>query len=197
MSRVIHCLPFHKSGTIWFWFSLSCLRWFYFQQFVLSTSQTVHPPPLCSLSVFILFDRDELWDLYKDFFHQRLLQGHLRICLFGPVPSANGKGKKESPYWTSSRTTVTNWAVYYFKLYWISSRFHEMLYQLYLLRTSISHHSEYGGKETSLHLFKLTSTFYCLVGWDNMDTSCPRLAVTRFQPIFMVSSLYIYIYIYI
>ncbi|KAL3572887.1 hypothetical protein D5086_026791 [Populus alba] len=42
--------------------------------------------------------RDELWDLYKDFFHQRLLQGHLRICLFGPIPSAKGKefkGKKE------------------------------------------------------------------------------------------------------
>ncbi|PNT04986.1 hypothetical protein POPTR_014G150100v4 [Populus trichocarpa] len=42
--------------------------------------------------------RDEFWDLYKDFFHQRLLQGHLRICLFGPIPSANGKefkGKKE------------------------------------------------------------------------------------------------------
>lgn len=42
--------------------------------------------------------RDEFWDLYKDFFHQRLLQGHLRICLLGPIPSANGKefkGKKE------------------------------------------------------------------------------------------------------
>ncbi|KAJ6973225.1 protein CMSS1 [Populus alba x Populus x berolinensis] len=65
--------------------------------------------------------RDELWDLYKDFFHQRLLQGHLRICLFGPIPSAKGKefkGKKEE--------SLQN------------NRFHEMLYQLYLLSTQNS-----------------------------------------------------------
>ncbi|KAF7133448.1 hypothetical protein RHSIM_Rhsim09G0036800 [Rhododendron simsii] len=30
--------------------------------------------------------RDELWDLYKCYLHPRLLQGDLRICLYGPVP---------------------------------------------------------------------------------------------------------------
>ncbi|XP_050220590.1 uncharacterized protein LOC126670906 [Mercurialis annua] len=41
--------------------------------------------------------RDEFWDLYKNYFHQRLLQGDLRICLFGPLPNGNilrGKKKK-------------------------------------------------------------------------------------------------------
>lgn len=28
--------------------------------------------------------RDEFWDLYKLYFHQRLAQGNLRICLYGP-----------------------------------------------------------------------------------------------------------------
>ncbi|XP_038710009.1 uncharacterized protein C3orf26 homolog isoform X2 [Tripterygium wilfordii] len=36
--------------------------------------------------------RDEFWDLYKNYFHQRLLQGDLRICLFGPTTS-DGKFK--------------------------------------------------------------------------------------------------------
>ncbi|KAJ6723667.1 PROTEIN CMSS1 [Salix koriyanagi] len=43
--------------------------------------------------------RDEFWDLYKGFFHQRLLEGHLRICLFGPTPNAGSKeftAKKKS-----------------------------------------------------------------------------------------------------
>ncbi|CAK7348940.1 unnamed protein product [Dovyalis caffra] len=42
--------------------------------------------------------RDEFWDLYKGYFHQRLLQGDLRICLFGPIQNANVKefkGKKK------------------------------------------------------------------------------------------------------
>ncbi|KAJ4723030.1 Protein CMSS1 [Melia azedarach] len=39
--------------------------------------------------------RDEFWDLYKNYFHQRLLQGNLRICLYGPIPNGNEfKGKR-------------------------------------------------------------------------------------------------------
>lgn len=30
--------------------------------------------------------RDEFWDLYKSHFHQRLVQGDLRICLYGSIP---------------------------------------------------------------------------------------------------------------
>ncbi|KAK9288880.1 hypothetical protein L1049_017346 [Liquidambar formosana] len=30
--------------------------------------------------------RDEFWDLYKSFFHQRVVRGDLRICLYGAVP---------------------------------------------------------------------------------------------------------------
>ncbi|XP_071724249.1 uncharacterized protein [Rutidosis leptorrhynchoides] len=42
--------------------------------------------------------RDEFWDLYKTCFHQRLMQGDLRICLHGPIPSSNAfKGKKKKP----------------------------------------------------------------------------------------------------
>ncbi|KAH0882171.1 hypothetical protein HID58_058267 [Brassica napus] len=32
--------------------------------------------------------RDEFWDLYKTCFHQRVLEGNLRICLYGPMPAA-------------------------------------------------------------------------------------------------------------
>ncbi|CAG7873843.1 unnamed protein product [Brassica rapa] len=32
--------------------------------------------------------RDEFWDLYKTCFHQRVLEGSLRICLYGPMPAA-------------------------------------------------------------------------------------------------------------
>ncbi|GAV58954.1 hypothetical protein CFOL_v3_02487 [Cephalotus follicularis] len=43
--------------------------------------------------------RDEFWDLYKNCFHRRIMQGDLRICLYGPIP--NGKefegGKKGAP----------------------------------------------------------------------------------------------------
>ncbi|KAG8644272.1 protein CMS1 [Manihot esculenta] len=41
--------------------------------------------------------RDEFWDLYKNYLHQPLLRGDLRICLFGPLPNGNvvrGKRKK-------------------------------------------------------------------------------------------------------
>ncbi|OMP07485.1 hypothetical protein COLO4_07298 [Corchorus olitorius] len=39
--------------------------------------------------------RDEFWDLYKNYFHQRVVQGDLRICLYGPIPDGNEfKGKK-------------------------------------------------------------------------------------------------------
>lgn len=33
-----------------------------------------------------LNNRDEFWDLYKCYFHQRVLEGDLRICLYGPIP---------------------------------------------------------------------------------------------------------------
>ncbi|KAK2975423.1 hypothetical protein RJ640_014004 [Escallonia rubra] len=29
--------------------------------------------------------RDEFWTLYKSYFHQRLVEGDVRICLYGPV----------------------------------------------------------------------------------------------------------------
>lgn len=39
--------------------------------------------------------RDEFWDLYRTYFHQRLLHGDLKLCLFGPIPAGNVlKGKK-------------------------------------------------------------------------------------------------------
>ncbi|OWM67660.1 hypothetical protein CDL15_Pgr024745 [Punica granatum] len=31
--------------------------------------------------------RDEFWDLYKNYFHQRLLDGNTKICLYGPIQS--------------------------------------------------------------------------------------------------------------
>ncbi|TYH49712.1 hypothetical protein ES332_D10G155000v1 [Gossypium tomentosum] len=33
--------------------------------------------------------RDEFWDLYKNYFHQQLVKGDLRICLYGPIPNGN------------------------------------------------------------------------------------------------------------
>ncbi|GMI92934.1 hypothetical protein HRI_002962700 [Hibiscus trionum] len=33
--------------------------------------------------------RDEFWDLYKNYFHQQVVQCDLRICLYGPIPSGN------------------------------------------------------------------------------------------------------------
>ncbi|KAK1379525.1 P-loop containing nucleoside triphosphate hydrolase, Protein Cms1 [Heracleum sosnowskyi] len=37
--------------------------------------------------------RDEFWELYKCYFHQRVVDGDLRICLYGPIPVIY-KGKK-------------------------------------------------------------------------------------------------------
>ncbi|XP_022722410.1 uncharacterized protein LOC111279684 isoform X4 [Durio zibethinus] len=33
--------------------------------------------------------RDEFWDLYKNYFHQQVVQGDLRICLYGPIPNGH------------------------------------------------------------------------------------------------------------
>lgn len=38
--------------------------------------------------------RDEFWELYTTHFHQRLLDGSLRICLYGPVDANKFKRKK-------------------------------------------------------------------------------------------------------
>ncbi|XP_075662461.1 uncharacterized protein LOC142631967 isoform X1 [Castanea sativa] len=55
-------------------------------------------PDVKGYSLFTLPQvRDEFWDLYKNYFHRRLLEGDLRICLYGPLPSGNEfKGKKSS-----------------------------------------------------------------------------------------------------
>ncbi|KAI6699231.1 hypothetical protein NL676_019350 [Syzygium grande] len=38
--------------------------------------------------------RDEFWDLYKNYFHERVVKGNLQICLFGPINIKNEiKGK--------------------------------------------------------------------------------------------------------
>lgn len=34
--------------------------------------------------------REEFWDLYKSYIHQRLLEGGLRICLYGQIPAIPG-----------------------------------------------------------------------------------------------------------
>ncbi|KAF3457384.1 hypothetical protein FNV43_RR02041 [Rhamnella rubrinervis] len=54
-------------------------------------------PDVKGYSLFTLPQvRDEFWDLYKNYFHQRLLQGALRLCLYGPLPNGTGsKGKKK------------------------------------------------------------------------------------------------------
>ncbi|KAM1797646.1 hypothetical protein ACFX12_031804 [Malus domestica] len=42
--------------------------------------------------------RDEFWDLYKNYFHDRLQQGSLRLGLYGPLTSGKElKGKKRGP----------------------------------------------------------------------------------------------------
>lgn len=41
--------------------------------------------------------RDEFWDLYKTYFHHRLLQRDLRISLYGPIPNGNEfKGRRKN-----------------------------------------------------------------------------------------------------
>ncbi|KAF8077359.1 hypothetical protein N665_1043s0004 [Sinapis alba] len=46
--------------------------------------------------------RDEFWDLYKTCFHQRVLEGSLRICLYGPKPAApklkNNKKQRQNQH---------------------------------------------------------------------------------------------------
>ncbi|ESQ53039.1 hypothetical protein EUTSA_v10017033mg [Eutrema salsugineum] len=46
--------------------------------------------------------RDEFWDLYKNCFHQKVLEGSLRICLYGPKPSApkvkNNKKQRQNQH---------------------------------------------------------------------------------------------------
>ncbi|KAF9610094.1 hypothetical protein IFM89_019934 [Coptis chinensis] len=34
---------------------------------------------------------DEFWDLYKSHFHHLMVQGDLRICLYGPISCASDK----------------------------------------------------------------------------------------------------------
>lgn len=38
-------------------------------------------------------NRDEFWELYKCYFHQKVVEGDLRICLYGQLPVIY-KGKK-------------------------------------------------------------------------------------------------------
>ncbi|GAB4834986.1 hypothetical protein Ancab_033253 [Ancistrocladus abbreviatus] len=38
--------------------------------------------------------RDEFWDLYKNYFHQRLVQGGLRVCFYGPLPIGSQPSNK-------------------------------------------------------------------------------------------------------
>ncbi|KAJ0258422.1 U3 containing 90S pre-ribosomal complex subunit [Hirschfeldia incana] len=46
--------------------------------------------------------RDEFWDLYKTCFHQRVLEGSLRICLYGPKQAApklkNNKKQRQTQH---------------------------------------------------------------------------------------------------
>ena len=65
-----------------------------------------------------LFGRDEFWDLYKNYFHQRLLEGDLRICLYGPLPSGNEfKGKKST--WGMIMYKLSQmWRLYPFNFVW-------------------------------------------------------------------------------
>ncbi|MCD7454440.1 hypothetical protein HAX54_024879 [Datura stramonium] len=38
--------------------------------------------------------RDEFWDLYKNYFHQRVLDGALRICLYDEIPAIDRRKKR-------------------------------------------------------------------------------------------------------
>ncbi|KAG7570273.1 Protein Cms1 [Arabidopsis thaliana x Arabidopsis arenosa] len=54
-------------------------------------------PDVKGFSLFTLPQvRDEFWDLYKNCFHQRVLEGRLRICMYGPKPAPNLKKKKKN-----------------------------------------------------------------------------------------------------
>ncbi|CAL1404622.1 unnamed protein product [Linum trigynum] len=39
--------------------------------------------------------RGEFWDLYKSHIHPRVLQGDLRLCLFGPIPNKSNDRKRK------------------------------------------------------------------------------------------------------
>ncbi|QHO36469.1 hypothetical protein DS421_9g284050 [Arachis hypogaea] len=56
-------------------------------------------PDVKGYSLFTLPQvRDEFWDLFKNYFYQGMIQGHLRICLYGPLQSAvRLKGKPAQP----------------------------------------------------------------------------------------------------
>ncbi|CAL5210354.1 unnamed protein product [Lathyrus oleraceus] len=56
-------------------------------------------PDVKGFSLFTLPQvRDEFWDLFKNYFYQPMIQGDLRICLYGPCkPAAGLKGKKGVP----------------------------------------------------------------------------------------------------
>ncbi|CAK8574436.1 unnamed protein product [Lathyrus sativus] len=53
-------------------------------------------PDVKGFSLFTLPQvSDEFWDLFKNYFYQPMIQGDLRICLYGPCkPAAGLKGKK-------------------------------------------------------------------------------------------------------
>lgn len=46
-----------------------------------------------NLLTLLLTGRDEFWDLFKNYFYQPMLQGHLRICLYGYQVSVRLKAK--------------------------------------------------------------------------------------------------------
>lgn len=83
------------------WYSPRCEGLFTFDT---PTSQVCLGLSNCRIHSFVAYsltckmiwlDRDEFWDLYKHYFHPRILQGQLQICLFGPLPDGNNlKGKK-------------------------------------------------------------------------------------------------------
>ncbi|CAN8286710.1 unnamed protein product [Cochlearia groenlandica] len=53
-------------------------------------------PDVKGFSLFTLPQvRDEFWDLYKNCFHQRVLEGSLRICLYGPKLTSTKLKKKK------------------------------------------------------------------------------------------------------
>ncbi|XP_038906109.1 protein CMS1 isoform X3 [Benincasa hispida] len=53
-------------------------------------------PDIKGYSLFSLPQvRDEFWDLYKSYLHPRVVEGELRICLFGPLQPSRKRRKKE------------------------------------------------------------------------------------------------------
>ncbi|XP_058771966.1 protein CMS1-like [Vicia villosa] len=55
-------------------------------------------PDVKGFSLFTLPQvRDEFWDLFKNYFYQPMIQGDLRICLYGPCKPAAGLKSKKGP----------------------------------------------------------------------------------------------------